>query len=292
VEVNEGELVMAVKHTRLARNVSGFTGTVRAVYKTIADHASPGPHPNKGDRKKKHLPEGWTSIGLALMMKENCIVRVETLTHALKVLVKSGAIEQKIVSGLKWHRFDSKWAEAHQWNASDVEIFRCKASLRYRTKKAKEALTTESVGTVPAEITTEDVVSNNGRRCNEVGLQRIPPTVTTENRTVVHSPSGVHSHEEKRGSDYVNKIPVERVTLLNSFEDQKPDQQPNPGGMNPPVPPVKKDDKQDARPAPLFDDTDLWENFCYHNVDRKTCPKCGKIAEARAWAEKKDAANI
>jgi hypothetical protein len=44
--------------------------------------------------------------------------------------------------------------------------------------------------------------------------------------------------------------------------------------------------------APLFDDTDLWDSFCYHNVERKACPKCSKVAEARAWAEEKDTANV
>jgi hypothetical protein len=280
---------MAVKHTRLARDCQAFTGTTRAVYKTIADHASPGAHKNKGDKKKKHIPEDWTSIGYARMMMENYIVRVETLTNALKELIESGAIEVKTVNGRKWFKFNCEWAEKWQWQPDHVEFFRCKASLRYRTKKAKEAaekaITTEAVVTKSSEITTESVVNANGSRCNDSELQREPLPITTENRTVVHPSESNSPFGKKVVQLTVDSTPALPAYPSNSFKDQKP----NPGGMNPPVPPAIEDNKQNARLAPLFDDVDLSDSYCWHNVERKTCQRCAVVAETQSWAEGEDA---
>jgi len=95
---------------------------------------------------------------------------------------------------------------------------------------------------IPGNNTTENVVANNGKRCNEEELQRNPLRITTENRTVVHPSEIVHLSEES-SSAYVGKFTtvggaIESLSLQSQNQQQprKPNTNPVQGDTeNPPV---------------------------------------------------------
>jgi hypothetical protein len=186
---------MSIKCQKLARNVNCFKGTVREVYKCIADHASKGATHNKGDKKKKHLPEDWTSIGYARMMMECNVVKTQTLTDILRQLKNSGAVEIKEVSGRKMYRFYTPWAEAHQWNDADLESFRCIASTRYANRMLEKSANNIDTTSVPHEgdsdtiydgLTPQDGVADTAKGCNDEELHRDAVVLTPQNGTVTH----------------------------------------------------------------------------------------------------------
>lgn len=181
---------MSIKCQKLARNVNCFKGTAREVYKCIADHASKGAVASKGDNKKKHLPEDWTSIGYARMMMECNIVKTQTLTDVLRQLKNAGAVEIKEVAGRKMFRFDSAWAEAHQWNEADLESFRCIASTRYANrmleKSAQPEVTTTLEQPYEESFTPQDGVAHTANGCDDEDLHRDAVGLTPQNGTVTH----------------------------------------------------------------------------------------------------------
>lgn len=204
---------MAVKHTRLARNCQAFKGATRAIYKTIADHASPGKPKNWDPKsKKKFIPADWTNIGLARIMMENRIDKVQTVTDALKEMQEAGAIEIKPVNGRNWYRFLVEFAEQYQCAEDHLEYYRCKASYRYRTKKAREAAEAAESSVTPKngvknseEITPTNGVSLTEIRCKEQELHRKTVGTTPQNGTVVH-PSEVNHLSEESKSAYVDRF--------------------------------------------------------------------------------------